>query len=340
MKLILEVRNHEDDTRHYSFSDFPVRIGRAFNNDVIVSDPFVSPHHLCIDREGDAYTVVDTGSENGFSINGEPKSSAKTELRSGDKLLLGETGIFVYTPDHPVADTLPLRREHQLFGWIAVTRNVWTSFLVALILTFEWAWLTIFTPDGEGLALTSTTATAAGIIIFWATVWSVAGRLTRRHKANFQSHVALASLCMIVSRVAWYVGSYINFLTSDNWLSQAVTYGFNSVLLGFLLYGSLTLASKMPHKRKVAVAALLSLGLTASAFLFNTLSTHKFNQQPVYSASLEPYLDKLAPTQTVGAFMKDNNSLFAADTFVQVAKSHKAAQSKAPVIPFQRSKHK
>ncbi len=340
MKLILEVRNHEDDTRHYSFSDFPVRIGRAFNNDVIVSDPYVSPHHLCIDREDGAYTVADTGSENGFAINGEPKSGEKAMLRSGDKLLLGETEIFIYTPDHPVADTLPLRREHQLFGWITVTRNVWTSFLVALILTYEWAWLTIFTPDGEGLALTTTTATAAGIIIFWAAAWSVAGRLTRRHKANFQNHVALVSLCMIVSRVAWYVGSYINFLTNDNWLSQCITYGFNSVLLGFLLFGSLTLASKMQHKRKIAVAALLSLGFSASAFLFNTLSTQKFNPQPVYSASLEPYLDNLAPTQTVGAFMTGNSRLFATDTFVQVTKPHAAAQSAAPVIPFQHAKRK
>ncbi len=335
MKFILEVRNHDDDTRHFAFTDFPVRIGRAFNNDIILKDPYVSPHHLRLECDGETCTVTDAGSENGFLLNGETKSGT-VQVKSGDALRLGETEIALYAPDHPVADTLPLHKDYPIFSWVAQPLNVLACFLLSIVITLGWAWLEIWS-DQEGLALTAATAATAGIIILWAALWSVGGRLTR-HKAHFRSHIALICLYMIAGTVAWYIEAYADFLTNGNWLSQCVTYGLNFILLGFLLYGSLTLASKMRHRKRVFVATALSLGVTVSVFIFTTVSTRSFNQQPVYSATLEPYLSGLAPTQTVNAFMADNERLFSDKKFAHAIAT--PVRQKAPLIPFARARHK
>ncbi|MBU6475891.1 MAG: FHA domain-containing protein [Alphaproteobacteria bacterium] len=338
MKLVLEVRNHDDDTRHFAFSAFPVHIGRAFNNDVIVGDPYVSPHHLRLDCDGETCTAADMGSENGFSLNGQPKSGS-APVKSGDALRIGQTEIVVYAPGHPVAATLPLAKDHPIFAWAARPLNVWACFLLALAVTLGWAWLEIWS-DEESLALAAAVAATAGIIVLWSTLWSVGGRLTR-HKAHFKSHIALICLYMIAGTAAWYVEAYTDFLSNGDWLSQSVTYGLNFILLSLLLNGSLALASKMRRRRRAAAAMLLSLGVTAGVFIFTTASTKSFNQQPVYSATLEPYLSGLAPTESVSGFMADNDRLFADRTFAHSTSPHDAdLRLRPPVIPFQHPQRK
>ena len=43
-------RLHHDVAARYRFSDVPITIGRAYDNDVVVDDPHVAAHHLRITR--------------------------------------------------------------------------------------------------------------------------------------------------------------------------------------------------------------------------------------------------------------------------------------------------
>src|SRR5690606_23682810 len=64
----IEVLNREGDVvaRERIPAD-EARIGRAFDNDVVLSDPHVAPHHLRVSRAGDGTLVAeDLGTINGL----------------------------------------------------------------------------------------------------------------------------------------------------------------------------------------------------------------------------------------------------------------------------------
>jgi hypothetical protein len=249
-------------------------------------------------------------------------------IGSGDALHLGHTEIRVYRPDHPVAATAPLSRPGPIFDWIDRPLHVWASFVLALAVTLGWTWLEVWA-DEEGQVLAAAAATTAGIVVVWSAVWSVGGRLAH-HKAHFRNHATIMSLYMIVAIMAWYIKVYIDFLTNENWLAQAATYAINYTLMAFLLYGSFTLATRMPHKRKLTAAGFFSFGIMAGAGIFTLVSAKSFNQQPIYPATLEPYLTQLAPAETVDKFMNGSTKLFSSGEFVQPAQPV-AAAAKAPV---------
>lgn len=327
MKLIIEIRRHGDDedALHLAFTKFPVTIGRGLDNDVILNDPYISPHHLQIAYDGESCIVNDYNSTNGFTLNSRPYPGRSALVNSGDTLRIGQTDIRVYKPGHLVAPAMPLPKDSPIFTWVAHPLNVWACFLLALAVTVCWAWLEIWA-DEEGLALAGAAAGTIAVIILWSAIWSVGGRLTH-HKAHFKSHAALICLYMIAGTIAWYIETYIDFLTNENGFSQVATYSINFILLGFLLYGSFTLATRMPRKRRLISAGFFSFGVMAGIYIFTLVSAKTFNQQPIYPATLEPYLSQLAPVQTVDGFMAGNDKLFASDEFAQPVKA-KSGQPK------------
>jgi ABC-type multidrug transport system ATPase subunit len=68
-----------------------LRIGRAPDNDVVVSDLSVSRYHAELRRAGAAYQIVDLGSHNGTYVNGQRVSAAP--LNEGDIVGIGPSTL-------------------------------------------------------------------------------------------------------------------------------------------------------------------------------------------------------------------------------------------------------
>lgn len=77
-----------------------LKIGRAMDCDIVVDNLGVSRHHCSIVQEGDAWVVVDGGSNNGTFVNGG-KISRHT-LQHNDRVVLGKHSL-VYDA-HGIAD--------------------------------------------------------------------------------------------------------------------------------------------------------------------------------------------------------------------------------------------
>ncbi|MCK4946223.1 MAG: hypothetical protein KAS59_08185, partial [Alphaproteobacteria bacterium] len=153
----------------------------------------------------------------------------------------------------------------------------------------------------------------------WSAIWSVAGRLAR-HKANFNSHIAMACLYIIAGMLSWYVESYVDFLTNGNWISILMTYSLNFILLTVLLIGSFTLSTRMNKRRRMALAVFFSAGVIGGVFAISLVSAKSFNQQPLYPSTLKPYLSRLAAADTVEEFMIGNEDTFSSKEFSELLK--------------------
>jgi len=68
-----------------------VVIGRDPDVDLILTDALVSSRHARLEDRGDSWTLVDLGSTNGTTVNGEKGS--EFPLKHGDKIVLGATVV-------------------------------------------------------------------------------------------------------------------------------------------------------------------------------------------------------------------------------------------------------
>jgi len=86
---VLEIRRG-DEVREYALTGEAIAIGRATDNQIVLSDPLVSRHHARLERADGVYHIIDLGSANGTQINGveiEPK--AQHPLKEGDTITIG-----------------------------------------------------------------------------------------------------------------------------------------------------------------------------------------------------------------------------------------------------------
>ncbi|MBI2913018.1 MAG: FHA domain-containing protein [Chloroflexi bacterium] len=86
---ILEIRQG-DQIRQYALSGDPTAIGRAEDNQLVLSDPLVSRHHARLEWAGDGYCISDLGSANGTRVDGaEIDPKVARPIKDGDTITIG-----------------------------------------------------------------------------------------------------------------------------------------------------------------------------------------------------------------------------------------------------------
>jgi hypothetical protein len=111
--LVLEI--HTPGLHRYEVIDKPrIRIGRAFDNDIILSEPTVAPYHLDIIRDDDGHIELHNLADvNPARFNGHTKKSITLSKLPID-IKLGRIEARILLPNHSVADTKTLPGNGQL----------------------------------------------------------------------------------------------------------------------------------------------------------------------------------------------------------------------------------
>jgi hypothetical protein len=305
-RLVIEISSNAgaDDAQTRVVDSFPVTIGRGYDCDIIIGDPYLSARHARVDYDGDVIRLSDMGSE-----NGTPSGA----VQSGAVLRIGRTDIRILKPSHPVPPAVIAGRQSWLQPLLNKPAYGWLVFFIAVGLMAGWTWLEVWN-DEVALVLSVTAAVTMAVVLIWATIWSAAGRLMRQRGA-FTGHVAIASLFIIISAVCFYLQSYINYLANENILAQVMNYLFNIALITPAVYLTLGLATDLQAGKRWRAAALFSVGMLAGSLAFGFAAEKSFEPEPRYATTLEPYLTALAHKETVTGFMAENERIFSHKRF-------------------------
>jgi hypothetical protein len=84
-----------------------VSIGRALDNDVIIDSAEVSRHHARIEYRSGEYVIVDLGSTNGTTVNGQ--TAGTTRLSHGDTIAFGTITLQFLPYSGPVTSPVAQR---------------------------------------------------------------------------------------------------------------------------------------------------------------------------------------------------------------------------------------
>ena len=294
---------HNDVIVRVPVSRWPARVGRGYDADVILDDPFVASRHAQIEPTADGrFRVSDLQSVNGISLMPSAQRRDAVEVGPEDVVRLGHTQIRIRTPAYVVQPELTLRATALYRGVPAFA--VTAGLLIALVV---WnAWIATTSRDEKVFFVNPAVSIclAAGA---WISVWSLVGR-TVGGRANFAAHGSIACAGLIALMLSDTFADYLSFGLSAHWLEYAGA-AVGGAVFAYMIYRHLRLNSRAPRRKLAVFAAITTVVVGAAAFGMDFAQDYGRDGKLRYDQTLKPpaflWVSGVAP----GAFLAEGERL-------------------------------
>lgn len=287
---LIEVLDRDGHVRHsLPVRAWPVRVGRALDNDLVLDDPHIAAHHLHIDGDDHGVFVWADQTVNGVLAGGR-RLAAGERMPVGPvplRLDAGDTHLRLRLAEHALEPERALHAPRSLWqaNWLTVAAAV----LVLATLLFE-TWLDT-DPDEWTRAVGSMLVAALTGAIAWCAGWSLVSKVfTRRN--HFGWHVRVLLLGVLAIQAADTATRLAAFS-----LSWPAVSGFSfvpqlAIAATMLYFHTLGLEPRRPARLR-AVAAGMFASSVALTLWFNHQNRDRFADE-LYMTHLFPPAFRLA----------------------------------------------
>jgi len=308
-KLVIEVLNligHVSE-RH-KFTQLPIKIGRGYDNDLILSDLHVSPEHVILHEDHNGWAVEDLGSENGLHIKPHTAPTKPNHINSGDDLIVGRTRLRLYSPGHPVPATHALPANEELSKVIGQPRVTILIILLALIVLVSNQQLasTKILPIEKLIAASLPPLLGA---LIWGGIWSFAGRVIK-HKADFNVHFSVAILFTLALILIQILTEYATYNSHSILLASLFEFLFVGLAITLLLNINIHHSTSIARKTRLITSHAVSWGILILAVFLQFAGKPGFRPTPHFPSTLKPPFAKLSGSQTLEAFLVESEQIF------------------------------
>ncbi len=300
---LLEVLDRDGQVRQsLGVQHWPLQIGRALGNNLVLSDAHVAAEHLSLvlDESGLALLVGDTKNGVQFGAKKLKAGTSQPIASSGDapEFSVGRTRLRLRLPGHTLAPELPL-------AVLAPLRQRLVPILVAaLVLLAGMLFNTYLDTDADGLGRAvggTLLSTVAGALI-WCGAWALLTK-TFTHQARFGWHLRV----FLFSSIAWLVvgalPGALAFALSWPWLSDYAFVGSYVVGAAALYFHLLAVEPVRHHGLRWAAVACAVAGVALTLW-FNVQRTDQFGEE-LYMNHLFPPAVRLVRPVANDAFIDD-----------------------------------
>lgn len=297
------VGRHGEIAARHPVWRWPIRVGRGYEMDVILDDPFVASAHVAIRETPEGrFAIEDLQSLNGMFILPASEKTTRAEIGPDDVVRIGHTQLRVRPRFHAVAAERPIRR-------IPAHRQPLLFLIVAaaVVATFLWdAYVTTSHRDGKALMVVSLLMIiAAGAI--WIAIWALVSRTVGR-RANFAAHGFVACAGVLALK-GWATGTgYLAFGFDAVWLDTLGIVGA-AALFAYVVYRHLRLASRAGRGMHATVAALVSIVAFGGAAMLTSLTAAMDPATQAHSYSLKAPWFVMVQGVSPTAYLADTEDL-------------------------------
>ena len=308
MAVVIEVLGWAGKSRkQFCVESDEITIGRGYANDIVLSDPHISPQHLQLHATDQGWTIEDLHSLNGVQVVCK-RGDIEGVFASGSEIKIGRTRLRIVAIDHAVEQTKLLHRlelESSRLNRLAIWLPLFiTVFVTELLIIYAntavaWEWKNVI-PMLLGAQL---------IVLVGALFWALIGRLIR-HESHLLGQYSLLLLATLL------------FSASD-WLLVTLNYNSNLLLFGdhmqrltpllivfVLLSANLALATNLGARSRWITSACC-VGLLATIGLVLEMKRWgEFSPFPEYSSTLQPPALLFASGRSGDAFLNRVDDLF------------------------------
>ncbi len=286
---------HGDVAQRQRIEGSEARIGRAFDNDVVVDDPHVAPHHLRIYRGEDGELAAeDLGSLNGLYPEHGAARATHLPLASNPGIRIGRTILRVHDAAHPVpAERLltPPRAHAQWAGGLGAA-------LLLALLALEW--LNLTSEPSANLMLLPLLGFVT-ILALWTSVWAMLSRIFFG-QARFALQLRIA-VTACIALLAWdQISESLSFSFAWREIAEYAGLGAWAVLAAACFAHLQTIGPR--HMRAAMGLVVALIGAGAALQYLGKSETRKLIGQRATLGDLRPPAFRLVPLASADDFFK------------------------------------
>lgn len=309
MAILVELLNaHGKVIGLHKFTQPHIRIGRAYDNDVILLDPHSCPEHamLTLDEDGQ-WQLSDLNSVNGTLNNQGQRVDTHPIKQSGHEFTLGKQRLRVIFSDQPVAATQPLSKSLMALPLLnSIPYLLLLMLLISLSMAFDF-WLGAI---GEQANNWHRQLLLIPIILLACAIWPAILALWARfssHEPRIRQQVALTYSLILLWLLWGMLSSWLNFNVNNSVINQAL----HQLIPAILLLSFFWLGFSLMSMKKRGLQGVLTLSLTSLFWLMPYLQSATPNMAPQYQYQLLPAAWLWRTPKDVEHFLQDSSSIFA-----------------------------
>ena len=239
----------------------PIRIGRGYDNDVILDDRHTSASHVIVDRnEEGGLQVHDLGSRNGVVCKG--RRHDRLNIDGNTIFRLGHTNLRVRSAEFSVADEMRDTTFHGWEGWPPALAG-----LALLVLLSLWSSWIADTENAEPVRYITGLAAILTIALLWSGGWTLANRLFAGH-TRFGRHLFIAASGLAVIELVSLLLSFATYAFSLETLSRYGGHVAIAIAAGVVYFHLVTVAPNNTRRSAIAAVLVLLMG-SALTLMFN-----------------------------------------------------------------------
>ena len=292
----VEVLSHQGEVAtRIALERDEARIGRAFDNDVVIDDPHVAPHHLRIHRGEDGELVAeDLGTLNGLFPEHASHRVPRLSLANEPGFRIGRTTLRVRDARHPVAPEKLLTPPRAHARWAGILATI----LLLMLLVVQWLNLTS-QPNANAVFLPLLGFVT--VLAVWTTVWAVLSRIFFG-----QAQFALMLRIAVTACIALVIWDQVTETASFSlaWREAAEYSGIGAwALLGAACYGHLHAIG--PRHMRAAMGLVIALVVVGAAIqYFGRSETRNLIGQRASLGDLRPPAFRVVPLASADDFFR------------------------------------
>lgn len=286
-----------------------IRIGRGYDNDIVLTDPHVGIHHALIEETDDGELILqDLDSVNGTYTKGHQPVSTGHKFSSGEEFVLGKTKLRIFRLDHALPEAIRLTWVEKLAHTCGIPFVAGLAFSIALLMSLFFQYIA----DVNEFHVGREFVTALGALLLvsiWPVCWSIFARV-RKHEARFFSHWTATLVFIILVTLVQKFHNWMAFHTGINFVLQMVSvllyFLFALLLIWFNYYLSVFQAARQRWLYSILFTGILS-GIAYVAFSFDD---ERFARRPQYHAALYPPFASFYTARSVDDYLHEAESIF------------------------------
>jgi Inner membrane component of T3SS, cytoplasmic domain len=289
-----------DVAQRFGIASPEVRIGRGYDNDVVVDDPYVAATHLRVFRdESGSLLAEDMGSANGTFLDGK-KRLARFVIDGKQPIRIGQTYLRVRDINYAVERERIASPERRISP-VVLDAVLGVAVLVISALRI-WLAETSEPRASNYLVLLTLIAT----VLIWAGIWALLSRIFSGH-SNFPRHLLIVLAGMVALLFYEEIAQFSAF--GLTW-SVASTYQYVAVwlILAVVCFFHLRVISPTRLVMKGTIVGLLLATAIATQALQRSEAFFDYGRQYATHQLMPPSF-RVVPFRDENAFFADVQNL-------------------------------
>ncbi len=310
--IVLELVDHLGRIKElHKFGAERIHVGRGYDNDLILNDPFVCAHHIEIEGMPDGtLTVHDLDSLNGLYAYGSKSKVVSLKLASGERMRIGHSILRYRSEEQPVAATREDRLTTDLVNNLLNSSAImWLGFALLALFVSLASHLGSYSEFKAVQVFRSDLLPYLFALLMWAGFWSLLSRITT-HSFYFNAHSIIATATLFFSLLyEEFIDPLLRFSFHLDSSVDRLSYLFSLLLMAIALYAHLRFCSTQSTKRLAVYAIILASSIIGISYMQSYEEADSFSSYPAYHDVILPPAFQLVGERSLNEFFAEVDKL-------------------------------